>query len=255
MDGLYKDEEVDVAFVMRCSPDLTSLCIHQHHLSMRLHDECYMVGIGEYILNVLVNGRTQPATWSASFANLKAFALLRGTRSKNITFFLMTKWPLSDGAQIIEDRWKGFTSLILTQYLGKTPSSTWFPGQCRWHANGKATFQGITGVIVHNFGSLSNPVKKPPLCGPFGTRQLRSTNGGLALHWPPSLSNKSIASQTRLNWLDTNVGIAFKSAEHGDGLPLLCMYFVGSWLATMTTSIENHALFGERIPRKLVKTN
>lgn len=140
MDVLYKDEEVDVAFVMRCSTDLTSLCIHQHHLFMRFPDECYMVGISEYILNVLVNGRTQPATWSASFANLKAFALLRGKRSKNITFFLMTKWPLSNGAQIIEDRWKGSTSLNLTQYLGKTPSSTWFPGQCRWHANGKATF-------------------------------------------------------------------------------------------------------------------
>jgi hypothetical protein len=64
-------------------------------------------------------------------------------------------------------------------------------------------------------------------------------NGGPTLHWLPSLSNVSFASQTLVNQSNVYLGIESKLGELGGGPHSYCMNSVGLERATMIVFIRN----------------
>ena len=111
--------------------------------------------------------------------------------------------------------------------------------------NGKVTFQVTIKFIGRKCGIRSERVRRPPLSGRFGIRQLLSMNGGPVSPRSLSLNNVLFVFLTRVNQLNTNFGTLSKLDGHGDGPPSLCMSCVGSGPTTMTVSIGNKLSLGK----------
>jgi hypothetical protein len=122
------------------------------------------------------------------------------------------------------------------------------PGRRR---NDKVISRGTIGFNGHKCGIHFAPARKPPSFGRFGTRRLRSTNGGLGLLRRPSQSNAFFAFLTLASRSSINFGIVFKLGGHGGGLLISCMNFVGFARATTIASIGNNLSLGKGSPRSM----
>lgn len=98
-------------------------------------------------------------------------------------------------------------------------------------------------LIGHKFETQQGLEKRLLSCGPLGTRLLWLTNGEPALPLPPFPSKAPFACLILVNVSYISSRTKSKLVELGGGQPTLCMTFVVSRRAIMTTSIvKNHSL-------------
>lgn len=128
----------------------------------------------------------------ASFTRLKSSTILGAQKRKEKekeSSFSTIKLPHLIGTRNGGGGLMGLASLITPLNLGGTRllTGTWVP--YAWQINGKVIFPVTTGYTGHMFGTCFGSGKKPPLCGPFGTRWWQPMNEGLALLRPPFPNN------------------------------------------------------------------
>ena len=155
----------------------------------------------------------------------------------------MVKWPLLVGTRIVGDGPMVATFLTTLPRPAGILSPIGPPTSLGRVTNDKAIFPAITVSFGHKCGTLFVAVRKPLLFGRFGIRWWRWTNGEPELHRLASPNNVSFASLTLASQWNISFGIAFKHVGLGDGLPTLCMSFVGWEPAILIASIgSNHSL-------------
>ena len=93
--------------------------------------------------------------------------------------------------------------------------------------NGKAIFQTTICFNDLKCGIPFTPAMNPHSFGQFGTRGLRSMNGGQGLFQPPYQNNAVFVLPILVSWSSINFGIASKLEWRGGGLLISCMNFVG----------------------------
>ena len=152
-------------------------------------------------------------------------------------------WQWIDGGHFLDYTTKDGhdSSLIRTRAL-----------LARW-TNGRATFRATIGSIDRKYGTPTDPVKKPRLCGQFGTKPLSLMNGELLLHRHQSPSNVCFVFLILVSRSNANFGIAFKPGEHGDGPRSSCTNFVGFAHAIMLASIGSKFCLGKEFPKSMAK--
>lgn len=103
------------------------------------------------------------------------------------------------------------------------------------------------------YGTLHAPTKKLHLCGPLGTRRLRSMNEGLELLRHPSLSNVCFAFLTRANQFNIKFGIAFKPWRAWRWATLIMHDLCGVRTSNHDNIYWKQTLLEESILKKFVK--
>ena len=140
--------------------------------------------------------------------------------------------------------------LTTSPSLAEITSLTWFRGQPRQWRSGKDISLGTTCPIGHMFGTLSAPERKPPSCGPFGTKVVAINE------WDARIATTSILGQCFICLVNTSESIKHKTRDCIQAKTLwwratFVMHELqwGSGLATMTTLIGSKPSLVKKSPK------
>lgn len=140
--------------------------------------------------------------------------------------------------------------LTTSPSLAEITSLTWFRGQPRQWRSGKDISLGTTCPIGHMFGTLSAPERKPPSCGPFGTKVVAINE------WDARIATTSILGQCFICLVNTSGSIKHKTRDCIQAKTLwwratFVMHELqwGPGLATMTTLIGSKPSLVKKSPK------